>query len=178
MLSKPGKSDHPAADASRRAVFVADVVGCVALYKSEGDAAAESLIRDALDSISALFTHHGGVEIKRQGDSILGVLPTANAAAIVARDTQAHARRGRLRFRIALDFGDVVLRDGDVFGTTVNTAFRLNTKARAEQILLTTQVADALMDWPPDMIRTYDEVDIKGLGRHDQATDLGPTRCD
>lgn len=164
MFSKASKSDQPAV-AGKRAVFLADVVGCVALYKSEGDAIAESLIREALDSISARFASHGGVEIKRQGDSILGVLPSAHAAAAVARDTQVHARQGRLRFRIALDFGDVVLRDGDVFGTTVNTAFRLNAKARAEQILLTTQVSEGLTAWPSDMVRTYDEVDIKGLGR-------------
>jgi adenylate cyclase len=80
-----------------------------------------------------LISRHEGRICGTAGDSILAAFGSALAAVRCAVDIQnelAHSNNNlkknrRMQFRIGINVGDVMLKDGDIFGDGVNIAARL-----------------------------------------------------
>jgi class 3 adenylate cyclase len=80
-----------------------------------------------------LFSRHEGRICGTAGDSILAAFGSALAAVQCAVDIQNELARSnndlekdrRMQFRIGINVGDVMLKDGDICGDGVNIAARL-----------------------------------------------------
>jgi adenylate cyclase len=97
----------------------------------------------------AVTEHHGHV-IKTVGDAFLVDFPSVVNAVQCAQQIQAQFRAHnakqeppeQIHVRIGIHLGDVVQRDGDVFGDGVNVASRLQTLAEPDTICISQKVYD------------------------------------
>jgi adenylate cyclase len=95
----------------------------------------------------AVAAHHGQV-IKTIGDAFLVDFPSVVQAVRCAQQIQAQfrthnvekAKVEQIHVRIGIHLGDIIQRDGDVFGDGVNIASRLQTLAEADTICLSHKV--------------------------------------
>src|SRR5712672_4569539 len=128
------------ADVERRlvAIFAADVEGYSRLMDRDEVATLRDLTerRHILDGLVAL---HRGRIANTAGDSVLAEFSSAVDAVQCAVEAQAAWAEAngrvppdrRVKFRIGVHVGDVMVRAGDLFGDGVNIAARLQTLARA-----------------------------------------------
>ncbi|HEV8712563.1 MAG TPA: adenylate/guanylate cyclase domain-containing protein [Candidatus Binatia bacterium] len=95
----------------------------------------------------AVATHHGAI-IKIMGDAFLVDFPSVVNAVQCAQTIQAHLRtynaeketNEQIHIRIGIHSGDIVQRDGDIFGDGVNIASRLQGLAAPDTICLSQAV--------------------------------------
>ena len=68
----------------------------------------------------------GANVVKRMGDAVMFMTNAPGVACALALDSSRRARRDRLpQLRVGLAFGEVIVREGDVYGPIVNLAARL-----------------------------------------------------
>jgi len=114
------------------AIFAADVAGYSRLISQDETVTLRALAA-AREVMDRLTRDHGGRIANTAGDSVLAEFPSAVDAvqcAVAVQDKLADAGAGepedrRLRFRIGVHVGDVVVRGGDLLGDGVNVAARL-----------------------------------------------------
>ncbi len=137
----PGAAS-PAMDSGLRAVMFTDIVGSTEMTGRLGDAAALELVRvhDAL--VRRGLEAHGGREVKHTGDGIMAAFERAPNAVQAAVDIQrrfaaynANASE-TLSVRIGVDAGEPVAEHDDLFGATVQLAFRLCSEAEADEVVV------------------------------------------
>ncbi len=137
----PGAS-APAIDPGLRAVMFTDIVASTEMTARLGDVAALELVRvhDAL--VRRALDAHGGREIKHTGDGIMASFDkVANAvrggADIQRRLANYNAKASEsLGVRIGIHAGEPVEENQDLFGATVQLAFRLCSEAEAGDIVV------------------------------------------
>jgi adenylate cyclase len=127
-------------DTQRRlvAIFAADVEGYSRLMGTDEVGTLRDLTqRRAI--LDGLIASHRGRIANTAGDSVLAEFGSAADAvqcAVEAQTSLAEANVGlksgrHINFRIGVHVGDVMVKDGDLFGDGVNIAARLQTLARA-----------------------------------------------
>jgi adenylate cyclase len=131
------------------AILAADVEGYSRLMgvDEEGTLATLSAHRAMTD---AHIARHGGRICGTAGDSILAEFASVFAAVQCAVDIQreiaeanlALSDERRMRFRIGINVGDVMMKDGDIFGDGVNIAARLEGLAAPGGICISRGVHD------------------------------------
>jgi adenylate cyclase len=150
------------------AVLFVDVTGSTRLYETAGDAVAMQAIQKVLDVLRRTAESSAGRVVKTLGDAVLVLFASATEAAIAA--TKMHLAMERLpplaesRFgvRIAFQWGPVIEEADDVFGDTVNLAFRIGEQARSGQILTTAETAARLTQVVRGSTRRLHPVQLKG----------------
>jgi adenylate cyclase len=136
------------------AVLFADISGSTALYDNLGDVLAQRLIAKCITTMTNEISAYQGVVVKTIGDEIMCTFPDAesalNAACAMQRavknDNQGSSQP--MHIRIGFHYGDVICESDDVFGDTANVAAHVAKITRANQILATQTVFDAL---PPNL---------------------------
>lgn len=124
-----------------------DVVGSTAMYERIGDGPAFALIRRHFDLLSEIYQRHEGALVKTIGDAIMCVFrrgdQALNAAVEMAREVPLRCEvepGAPLHLRIGLHRGPCIAMTAndriDYFGTTVNTAARIQGVAGADEIAL------------------------------------------
>ena len=123
-------------------ILVTDLVGSTELRVRLGEDRANALRRLHDDTIRAAVEGAAGTVVKGLGDGVLamfsGAADAVGAAVLIQQAAYAHSRRfpeQALEMRAGLSSGDVVVEDGDCFGTPVVEASRLCRAAVAGQIL-------------------------------------------
>ena len=138
-------------------ILFADVSGSTRLFETKGDVEARRLIAAVLDALTVVCRQHGGRVIKTIGDEIMCTFPAALNGILASCDMQR--RMGRdinfvrdsLAVRIGLHHGDALEEDdGDVYGDAVNTAARMASLAKREQIVTTAATYDSLTGKVPE----------------------------
>ena len=134
------------------AVVVADIVGYSRLM-AENEADTFYRVKDFQKSLisPALERNHGRV-VKWTGDGFLATFDSAVDAVRAAVEIQSGAASAgasaaddrRIRFRIGINAGDVIVVPGDVYGDTVNIAARLETLATPGGICISRGVRDTV----------------------------------
>lgn len=145
-------------------VLFADVEGSTSLYERLGDARALSRIGPCLARVKAIAVGAQGRVVKSIGDGLMCVFPSPADAVRAAVDMQiAQADRDDgLSLRLGFHTGEVIQRDGDVFGDTVNVAARIAEMAKGDQILTTATTVALLPEYMKHGVRRVGLVDMRG----------------
>jgi adenylate cyclase len=144
-----GNSSQPAATETRRlaAIMFTDIVGF-----SRQMGAGEARMLRLLDVHNRIIQHavaeHHSAVIKTVGDAFLVDFPSIVHAVQCAQAIQAQLRThnaekekaDQIHVRIGIHLGDIVQRDGDVFGDGVSIASRLQALAEPDTICVSQKV--------------------------------------
>src|ERR1700722_997375 len=124
-------------------ILFADGGGSPRLVEARGDVEARGLVAAILGALSEVCARHGGRVIKTIGDEIMCTFPGPMQGLLGSVDMQkriAHDvdfAKDKLAIRIGLHHGDALMEDNDVYGDAVNTAARMASLAKREQIIAT-----------------------------------------
>jgi len=161
----------------RITIMFTDLKQSTALYSEIGDSAAYALVRDHFAFLAERVRSHQGVLIKTIGDAIMAAfedpVDALNAALAMQRDVAAFNNKhdtARIIIKMGLHQGEsIAVTTGgilDYFGTTVNTAARLQGQSEGGDIVLSEAmyqdklVADGLKG--QQLVR--ERADLEGLG--------------
>jgi len=139
-------------------ILFADVSGSTKLFETRGDVEARRLVSAMLNALAEVTGRHGGHVIKTIGDEIMCTFPGPMQGLLGAIDMQKRIHQDvlfaqlSLVVRIGLHHGDTLVEDNDVFGDAVNTAARMASLAKREQIITTASTVRLLTN--AGMLRT------------------------
>ncbi len=134
-------------------IFCADVVGYSRLMETDEEATLARL-KSYRELIQGLIGQHGGRVFGGAGDSIVAEFPsTVEAVRCAVEGQQALATRNaelvedrRMRFRIGINLGDVMVEGNDLLGGGVNVAARLEALAEPGGICISRTARDQVRD--------------------------------
>jgi adenylate cyclase len=122
------------------AILAADMVGYSRAMQVDEVGTLAALTAFRKEAIEPLVAAHRGRIVKLMGDGVLAEFASvvdAVTCAIAWQERAAREQFGKpLQFRIGVNLGDIVFEDGDIFGTGVNVAARLQTLAAPGEICL------------------------------------------
>lgn len=181
--------EAPTLDRRLAAILAADVEGYSRLMGLDEEAALATLSghRAAADELIAGFR---GRIANTAGDSVLAefasVVDTVRCAlriqeTIAALNAELPDDR-RMAFRIGINVGDVIAKDGDIFGDGVNIAARLQTLAAPGGICVSRGVRDHIRHLGSFRFEDLGEQQVKNIARpvrafrviHDASVQPGP----
>src|SRR6516164_9669423 len=157
------------------AIFAADVAGYSRLMGADEEGTHERLKAHRRELVEPKIGEHSGRIVNTAGDRILAefasVVDAVRCAAelqraMIDRETGAPEDR-RIRLRIGINLGDVIVEDDDIFGDGVNVAARLEALAEPGGICISRTVRDHIRD---KLIYAFED-----LGSRASRTSLG--RC-
>ncbi|HET6656387.1 MAG TPA: adenylate/guanylate cyclase domain-containing protein [Gaiellaceae bacterium] len=125
------------------AIAFLDLTGYTALTEERGDEAGA----DLADRLSLLVHEaaepHGGNPVKWLGDGVMFYFDDPSAAVLTGLDLVEQTPAAvDVRARVGINAGNVVFREGDYFGRTVNVASRIADYARPGEVLVSGEVKD------------------------------------
>jgi adenylate cyclase len=132
------------------AILAADVVGYSALMEADEAGTLAALLSLRRELIDPRIADHNGRLVKLMGDGALvefaSVVDAVECAvgiqqAMAARSSDIAEDR-RIRFRIGVHLGDVIVEGGDIYGDGVNIAARLEVLAEPGDVCLSQQAYD------------------------------------
>lgn len=151
-----------------RAVGFADIVSFTSRTARLGVHELAAFVQDYEARARDVVTDAGGRVVKTIGDAVLFVADDLQRGARVATGlADAFGADSRTPSRVSLVWGRVLARFGDVFGTTVNLAARLNEVGPAEGVIMDATSARLLAHDPEWVLDDPREVEVDGLGRVD-----------
>jgi class 3 adenylate cyclase len=152
------------------AIMFADIVGSTHLYRQLGDRKAEQLISTVLARMSDITMLHQGSVIKTIGDEIMCRFPNPINATLAAIEMQEETvvtadNLQPLAIRIGVHFGNIISKNGDIYGDAVNVAARVAGIAKAKQIITTEYFTLHLNDALSYKTRFFDHIQLKGIDK-------------
>jgi class 3 adenylate cyclase len=154
------------------AILAADVASYSRMMEidEEGTLATLSAFRLVTDR---LISQYEGRICGTAGDSILAAFGSALAAVQCAVDIQKELARPnealeadrRMQFRIGINVGDVMVKDGDIFGDGVNIAARLEGLADPGGICISRGIHDHVMKKLPFEFEDLGEQSVKNIAQ-------------
>jgi class 3 adenylate cyclase len=131
-------------------VGFADLSGFTALTHVMSPAELSSLLNGFSEAVTDVLRTDDGRLVKFIGDAVMWVSPTpeqlVQTAVHLVEDPRTH--EAGLQVRAGLSYGEVLAIGGDYFGDAVNLAARLVAAASPGRVLATSEVHDALPEWP------------------------------
>jgi TolB-like protein/class 3 adenylate cyclase/Flp pilus assembly protein TadD len=142
----------PNANRKLIAILYADVVGYSRMIGEDEEGTLAALASHMSELIEPTITRHIGRVVKTTGDGILAEFASPIAAALAALEIQEGLRSRNAGvptprqqwLRIGLTLGDVLVRDGDIFGDAVNVAARLQALAEPGSVYASEAVVEQL----------------------------------
>ncbi len=161
---------HAPAMSETRALTIlfADVSGSTKLFELRGDVEARRIISGVLDALTEITGRHAGRVIKTIGDEVMCTFPGALNGVLAAIDMQkrmAHDPvfvKDNLAIRVGLHHGDALVEDNDVFGDAVNTAARMGSSSKREQIVTTVATIRGMTNLGSIKTRSLGAVRVSG----------------
>ena len=134
------------------AIFCADVAAYSRLMEADEEGTLAALKGHRRELIDPLITQHQGRIVKTTGDGMLiefaSVVDAVRCAVVVQQgmeDRNANIPEGqRIRFRVGINLGDIIIDEGDIFGDGVNVAARLEALAKPGEICVSSAVRDQI----------------------------------
>ena len=152
------------------AIMFTDMAGYTALAQSDDKLALE-LLEEHRRLLREIFPRFHGTEIKTIGDAFLvefgSALEAAQCAieiqrALAKRNTDVPADR-HIAIKIGIHIGDVVHRDGDVYGDGVNIASRIEQLAGAGGICVSMDVERQIRNALEARFEKFGTADLKNV---------------
>jgi TolB-like protein/class 3 adenylate cyclase len=170
--------------ATRRlaAILAADVAGYSRLMGADEEGTHERLRAHLRQLIEPKISEHKGRIVKNIGDGLLAEFASVVDAVRCAAEWQramidreaGMPEDGRIRFRIGVNLGDVIVEDDDIFGDGVNIAARLEALAEPGGICISRVVRDQVRDRLPYVFEDLGERSVKNIARPVRAYALRP----
>ena len=162
------------AGAERRlaAVLAADVVGYSRLMQAD-DQATLAALTERRRLFAARAAAHGGRVVNAPGDSILVEFPSVVAAVQCAVELQRElaaldagaAEARRMRFRMGIHLGDVLVDGAGIYGDGVNIAARLESACAPGGVALSAAAYEQVRDKLPLSFVDLGEQQVKNIAR-------------
>src|SRR6266403_922683 len=160
----------PTEERKLAAIMFTDMVGYSALAQRDDKVALE-LLEEHRRLLRELFPRFHGTEIKTIGDAFLVEFGSALEAAQCAIEIQRTlAKRNhdvtsdrRIELKIGIHIGDVVHRDGDVYGDGVNIASRIEQLAGAGGICVSMDVERQIRNALEARFEKFGTADLKNI---------------
>jgi adenylate cyclase len=132
------------------AILAADVVGYTRLMGADETGTLERLKSLRSELVQPNITEHKGRIVKLMGDGLLAEFPSVVEAVQCATDIQKAMpdreidlpRERRIRLRIGVNLGDIIVEGSDIYGDGVNVAARLEGLADPGTICVSGTVFD------------------------------------
>jgi class 3 adenylate cyclase len=174
----PGEALRPGEDVAidNVTLMFTDLAGSTALYERIGDGRAYRLVRDHFAFLAAAVRRHNGTLVKTIGDAVMAAFGDPADAVRTALDVQDKVREfnaaqgaDAITIKIGLHGGPciaVTMNDRlDYFGSTVNTAARLQGQSRGGDVVLSHSLAldPAVVTILADRPRQTEQARLKGL---------------
>jgi|GEM_PF-5454561 len=122
------------------ATMFADIQGYTSLMQNDEKGAVE-VVKVFKETIEREVEDHGGKVIQFYGDAIMAVFPSSVNAVSAAQIIQrAFNSAGNIPVRIGINSGDVLYRDSNIFGDSVNIASRIESMGVAGSVLISKDV--------------------------------------
>ena len=153
------------------AVLLADVVGYSRLMSIDEEKTHVALADYAKDIIEPRVKEQGGRLIRTKGDTFLVEFDSATTAVRCGLNIQdalgdhnaAVPSDRRIRLRIGINTGDVIVDQHDIYGNSVNIAARLEGLAEPGEIYVTRGVRDQLEGHPGLLFEDRGERRVKNI---------------
>jgi len=159
------------------AIMATDVVGYSKLMQSDETAALAALTEVRSATQQQIELHQGRIA-NTAGDSVLaefGSAVEAVSCAMALQEGLSNRSEGHgLQLRVGIHIGDVVDKDGDLFGTAVNVAARLEGLAPPGNIVISAAVRDAIAGKLPASFTDLGLKTLKNIEEPLQAYALSP----
>jgi len=164
------------------AVFAADVAGYSRLMGVDEEGTLRRLQAHRRELIDPKVREHKGRIVKTTGDGMLAEFPSVVDAVRCAVEVQRGmldreadtAEEQRIRFRVGINLGDVIVDQGDIFGDGVNVAARLEGLAEPGGLCVSGTVRDHIGDRLPYAFTALGEQMVKNIARPVPAFALAP----
>ncbi|MBD9372218.1 adenylate/guanylate cyclase domain-containing protein [Rhizobium sp. ARZ01] len=155
------------------AILAADVVGYSRLMEADEAGTLARLKALRFGVIDPAIARHSGRMVKLMGDGALLEFASAVEAVTCAMEIQKlvaeHDRDApadaRIRFRIGINVGDVIVDGDDIYGDGVNVAARLEALAQPGGIYISRSAADQVRDKVPVGIESRGSQSVKNIAR-------------
>jgi TolB-like protein/class 3 adenylate cyclase len=159
------------------AIMATDVVGYSKLMQSDEAGALAALAAIREETQKQIGQHRGRIA-NTAGDSVLaefGSAVEAVSCAMALQETLSNESEVRdLQIRIGIHLGDVVDKGGDLFGTAVNVAARLEGIAQPGGIVVSAAVRDAVSGKLPASFSDLGLKTLKNIEEPFRVFDLSP----
>jgi adenylate cyclase len=154
-------------------ILAADVAGYSRLMGADEEGTHERLTAHFRQLVDPKIKEHRGRTVKNTGDGLLAEF----ASVVDAVRCAAQVQRGmidrepevpdeqRIRFRIGINLGDVIVEEHDIFGDGVNVAARLETLAEPGGIWISRTVHDHIHDKLGYPFEDRGEQSVKNIAR-------------
>jgi adenylate cyclase len=138
-----------------------DLTGFTRYTEEEGDLEALDVVENFVETVEATLPPEATI-VKTIGDEVMVVSPepavlTEWAVGLLARLPE------RPQPRVGIHCANAVYRDGDYFGTHVNLAHRVVSRAQAGEVLVTDRVTEAIREREGLEFEPIGEVNLKGF---------------
>ncbi|MBY6140532.1 adenylate/guanylate cyclase domain-containing protein [Leisingera daeponensis] len=148
------------------AVLAADMVGYSRLMDVDEQGTLARLRTHRIELIDPAITKNRGSIIKTTGDGMLVEFPSVCDAVACAAEVQDRMRRRnadvapdkRIQFRVGVNLGDIIFDDGDIYGSGVNVAARLEQFAGTGDVCVSAAVYG--------QVRRMGGLQFEDLGEH------------
>lgn len=151
---------------SFRTIMFTDIEESTATTQRLGDAGAQQILRIHNQAVRNALHSHAGTEVKHTGDGIMASFTSATDAVSCAIEIQRalteRADEAPMHVRIGLNAGEPVIEGNDLFGTAVQLASRVCTRAEPQQILVT-DVIRQLVAGKGFLFADRGETDLRGF---------------
>jgi adenylate cyclase len=155
------------------AILAADEVGYSRLMGADEEGTLAALKTHRRELIDPLIAQHQGRIVKTTGDGILiefaSIVDAVRCAIVVQQgmeDRNANVSESeRIRFRIGINVGDVIVEDDDIFGDGVNVAARLEALAKPGDICVSATVREHVGEKLPIGFADLGEHSVKNIAR-------------
>lgn len=144
-----------------------DIVDSTVMAERIGDDGWVAAVKEHEADIRRITARRGGTVVKMLGDGSMLAFGSARAAVRAALDVVKATRDHDYAVRIGIHAGEVIRREGDLLGVTVNKAARVASRAGANQVLVSTLVAELVGSMEGIRFGASETVTLKGLaGTH------------
>ncbi len=145
------------------AIMFTDIAGYTALMQRDEQSALAHL-QKFRQTLEMEVPAHGGQIVQFYGDGCVATFQSSVEAANCARIIQeSFLQEPRVPVRIGLHTGDVVFRDGNVYGDAVNLAARIESMGVPGSVLLSNSVRNHIKNKPEFALQTLGQFTFKNV---------------
>jgi adenylate cyclase len=155
------------------AILAADVAGYSRLMGADEEGTHERVQAHFRELVDPKIAEHRGRSVKNTGDGLLAEFPSVVDAVRCAVEVQRGMadrepdvpEERRIRLRIGVNLGDVIVEEHDIFGDGVNIAARLDALAEPGGVCISGTVRDHIGDRLPYTFEDLGEQAVKNIAR-------------